>query len=155
VARRHLADNVARRRTANTARQIGVIAGAVAAGPAGASAAGLLGGLASLAALNSFGRGAEREADAFAVETLPRAGYDPEGLVSFFQTLLHEPGEGPAQASFLSDHPATAERIEETRRAIDAAALPPGLRNEDGGRLEIIQRRIQLLTGAAPAAAAR
>ena len=32
----------------------------------------LLGGLASLAALNSFGREAEREADAFAVEVLPR-----------------------------------------------------------------------------------
>jgi predicted Zn-dependent protease len=147
VAERHLAQNVGRRRTANTARQIGVVAAAVAAGPAGASAANLLGGLASLAALNSFGRDAEREADAFAVEVLPRAGYDPEGLVSFFQTLLRQRSEAPSD-SFLSDHPATEERIEETRRMIDEAALPAGLRTDDGGRLEIIQRRIEILTGA-------
>lgn len=148
VARRHLAENLGRRRTANTARQIGVVAAAVAAGPAGASAASLIGGLASLAALNSFGREAEREADAFAVEVLPEAGYDPEGLVSFFQTLLRERSEAPSGA-FLSDHPATEERIAETRRMIDDAALPAALRADDGGRLEIIQRRIQILTGAA------
>lgn len=150
VARRHVAQNMARRRAVNTARQIGVVAGAVAAGPAGASAASLLGGLASLAALNSFGREAERDADAFAVEVLPRAGYDPEGVVTFFQTLMRQSGE-TASGAFLSDHPATQERIDETRRAIDAVELPAALRSDDGGRLEIIQRRILLLTGAAPA----
>jgi hypothetical protein len=31
---------------------------------------------------------------------------------------------------------------------IDEAALPAGLRTDDGGRLEIIQRRIEILTGA-------
>jgi predicted Zn-dependent protease len=154
VARRHLAENLGRRRTVNTARQIGVLAAAVAAGPAGASAASLLGGLASLAALNSFGRDAEREADAFAVEVLPEAGYDPEGLVSFFQTLMRQPSEAPS-GSFLSDHPATEERIDETRRMIDAATLPAGLRSDDGGRFEIIQRRIQILTGATGAGAQR
>lgn len=154
VARRHVAENMARRRAVNTARQIGVVAGAVAAGPAGASAASLLGGIASLAALNSFGREAERDADAFAVEVLPRAGYDPEGVVTFFQTLMRQSGEA-ASGAFLSDHPATQERIDETRRAIDALDLPPGLRGDDGGRLEIIQRRILLLTGAAPAGPTR
>jgi predicted Zn-dependent protease len=149
VARQHLAQNVGRRRAANTARQIGVVAAGVAAGPAGAGAANLLGGLASLAALNSFGREAEREADVFAAEVLPQAGYDPEGLVSFFQTLLRQPGEGPS-GSFLSDHPATEARIAEARRLLHDAALPADLKREDGGRLEIIQRRIQILTGAAP-----
>jgi predicted Zn-dependent protease len=154
VAQRHLAQNVARRRTANTARQIGVLAGAVAAGPAGASAAGLLGGLASVAALNSFGREAEREADAFAVEVLPRAGYDPGGVVTFFQTLMRQSGEAAAGA-FLSDHPATEARVAEARGAIDAQALPAGLRSDYGGRLEIIQRRIRLLTNTAPPEPAR
>jgi predicted Zn-dependent protease len=150
VARRHVAQNVGRRRTANTARRIGVVAAAVAAGPAAAGAANLLGGLASVAALNSFDRDAEHEADAFAVEVLPRAGYDPEGLPSFFHTLMRQTSDLPSSSgSFLSDHPATEERIEATRRAIGTADLPPNLRSEDGGRLEIIQRRIQLLTGAA------
>jgi predicted Zn-dependent protease len=149
VARHHVAENVGRQRTARTVRQIGVVAAGVAAGPAAAGAANLLGGLASLAALNSFGREAERESDAFAVEVLPRAGYDPEGLVSFFQTLLWET-RGEEAGSFLSDHPATEERIEETRRAIEEAELGGDLKRDDGGRLEIIQRRVELLSGAAP-----
>lgn len=149
VARQHLAENIARQRAANAARRIGVAAAAVAAGPAGASAAGLIGGLASLAALNSFGRDAERDADAFAVEVLPRAGYDPEGMVTFFQTLMRQ-SDRAASGSFLSDHPATEARVDEARAAIDRQTLPAGLRSDDGGRLEIIQRRIRLLTTRVP-----
>jgi predicted Zn-dependent protease len=149
VAKRHVAKNVERRQTANTARQVGMVAGAVAAGAAGATAANLIGGAASLAALNSFGRDAERQADAFAAEVMPRAGYDPEGLVTFFHTLIGEATPGSQGSSFLSDHPATEERIDEARKAIDAQPLPEGLARDDNGRLEIIQRRIQILTGAA------
>jgi predicted Zn-dependent protease len=70
------------------------------------------------------GRGAarrgetEREADEFAVEILPRAGYDPEGLVTFFQTLEREGGASPP--AFLSSPQATAERVAETQRLVDA-----------------------------------
>jgi predicted Zn-dependent protease len=149
VAKRHVAKNVERQQTANTARQIGTVAGAVAAGAAGATFANLLGGAASLAALNSFGRDAERQADAFAAEVMPHAGYDPEGLVTFFHTLQGETSAGERGSSFLSDHPATEARIEEARKAIDAQALPDDLSRDDNGRLEIIQRRIQILTGAA------
>jgi beta-barrel assembly-enhancing protease len=147
VAKRHVAANVERRQAANTVRQVGMVAGAVAAGAAGASAASLLGGVATLAALNSFGRDAERQADAFAAEVMPRAGYDPEGLVTFFQTLLGETQPGDRGSSFLSDHPATEERIEEARKAIDVQSLPEELERDDNGRLEIIQRRIGILTG--------
>ena len=149
VAKRHVAKNVERRQTADTVRQVGTVAGAVAMGAAGATAANLIGGAASLAALNSFGRDAEREADAFAAEVMPQAGYDPEGLVTFFHTLIGEATPGSSGASFLSDHPATQERIAEARKAIDAQSLPDGLAQDDNGRLEIIQRRIQILTGAA------
>jgi predicted Zn-dependent protease len=155
VERRHISENVGRQRAAGIARQVGVVAAGVAAGPAAASAASLLGGAASLAALNSFGREAEREADEFAIEILPRAGYDPSGLVTFFETMqqaMRREG-GAAPPAFLSSHPATEERIAEVSRRI--GELPPeaGLRVDDGGRLEIIQRRIRLLTGAAEAAA--
>ena len=70
----------------------------------------------------------------------------PEGLVSFFQLLLYEQG-GPGVPSFLSSHPATEDRIAATRAEI--ARLEPGLelRDNDGGKLEIIQRRIELITG--------
>jgi predicted Zn-dependent protease len=147
VARRHIAQNYNRMRNTGIARQAAVIAAGVTGGNLGAGAANLLGGLAGLAYVNSFTREAEADADAFAVEVLPRAGYDPRGLVSFFHTLERE-GGGGAPPGFLSSHPAPASRIEATSRLIAESRLPSGLRVEDGGRFEIIQRRIQILTGA-------
>jgi predicted Zn-dependent protease len=112
---------------------------------AAAGAVNLLGGVAGVAYLNTFGREAEADADAFAVEVLPRAGYDPRGLVSFFDTLAREGGAGGP--SFLSSHPAPKDRIQATSARIAAAHLPPNLEVSDGGRLEIIQQRIRLLAG--------
>ncbi len=102
------------------------------------------GGLAAMAVLNNFGREAEREADGFAVDALVRSGIDPSGLVSFFELLSRE-AEGGAP-KFLSSHPAPVERIESTRQQIAELGPLPGLRITDGGKLEIIQRRIRLLS---------
>jgi predicted Zn-dependent protease len=144
VVERHVAENYDRQRAASIGHHALVLGAAVAGGPSAAGAANLLGGLGAISVLNSFGRDAEREADAFAVEVLPRAGYDPRGMVTFFQTLEAEGGaRGPA---FLSSHPATEERIEKTRRLLVEHAPAAGLRVTDGGRLEIIQQRIRLLT---------
>jgi len=91
------------------------------------------------------------EADAFAVKVLPKAGWDPRGLVSFFATLSQE--GGPRPPAFLSSHPATEDRIATTSALIRAEKLPETLRKSDGGKLEIIQRRIRLLSGGARAPA--
>jgi predicted Zn-dependent protease len=147
VAKRHIAHNYGRQRNTGIAHQGVVVAAGVLGGSAAAGAANLGGVLASAAYLNKFGRDAEREADVFGVEVLPKAGYDPIGLVTFFKTLRSE--SGPEGLTFLSSHPATDERIEETRLLI--ATLPPrgDLRSDDSGRFEIIQRRIRLLIGEA------
>jgi len=147
VVNRHIAENYGRQRNTGIAHQGLVLAAGAFGGSPAAGAANLGGVLAGTAYLNKFGRDAERESDAFAVEVMPKAGYDPIGLVTFFKTLRSETGSGGA--SFLSSHPATNERIEETRLLI--AALPPrsDLRLDDSGRFEIIQRRIRLLTGEA------
>lgn len=145
VAKRHIAQNYQRHSTAGLLHRVGVVAAGVTLGSAGAGAANLLGGLSALAVLNTFGREAEREADSFAVSVLPRAGYDPGGLVRFFHTLQQESRGAPP--AFLSSHPAPAERIEKTRREVAALSPTPGLRTTDGGQLEIIQRRIELLAG--------
>ena len=100
----------------------------------------------TIGVLNSFGREAEEEADAFAVEVLPRAGYDPGGLVSMFEVLEASGPKHPPK--FFSDHPATKERIDATKALIAGKTLPPGLKRDDNGKLEIIQHRIRLLTGA-------
>jgi predicted Zn-dependent protease len=145
VARRHIAQNYNRQRNTGILHQIAVIGAGVAGGSTAAGAVNLLGGVAGVAYLNTFGREAEADADAFAVEVLPRAGYDPRGLVSFFDTLAREGGAGGP--SFLSSHPAPKDRIQATSALIAAARLPPNLEVSDGGRLEIIQQRIRLLVG--------
>jgi predicted Zn-dependent protease len=146
VVKRHVAQNYNRQRGVGILHQLGVLTTGLLLGGAAASVADLGGGIAAMAYLNQFGREAERESDSFAVSVLPRAGYDPHGLVTFFDTLRRESGGGEPPA-FLSSHPATAERIENTRREIAATQLPAGLRVHDNGRLEIIQRRIRLLGG--------
>jgi predicted Zn-dependent protease len=145
VQRRHIAQNYNRQRNMGIGYQAAVLAAAIFGGGAAATAAQLGGGLAATAYLNSFGREAELEADTFAVETMPRAGYDPNGLVTFFETLRQEGGDRPAD--FLSSHPATADRAAAARAQIAAQPPAEGRRVHDNGRLEIIQRRIEIVMG--------
>jgi predicted Zn-dependent protease len=147
VALRHIAQNYNRQRNTGIGYRFVVLLAALFGGAHAATAAQLGGGLAAMAYLNSFGREAELEADTFAVETLPRAGYDPNGLVTFFETLQHETGGG--HSDFLSSHPATADRAAAARVQIATETLPPDLEVDDNGRLQIIQRRIELVTGGA------
>jgi predicted Zn-dependent protease len=143
VVNRDVAANYNRVRNTGLLYQFGVLAASV-FGYGGLASLG--GALAGTALLNSFGREAERDADAFAVRVLPAAGYDPNGLVSFFEKIRQE---GARDApTFLSSHPTTEERIAETRAAIAQLPPSPGLEVADRGKLEIIQQRIRLLTGA-------
>jgi predicted Zn-dependent protease len=148
VALRHIAQNYNKQRGAGILYNIGAIATSIfLPGPA-AYGSQVLGQLAIVSALNTFTREAEREADAFAVRVMPQAGLDPEGLVTFFQTLEQETAQsgGSHPPAFLSTHPATEERIATTSKLIQEAKLPEHLRRTDNGKLEIIQRRIRLLT---------
>lgn len=145
VALRHIAENYNKQRGAGLLHQAMVLTGGLLAGRGGAAAANILGGLGTVAVINSFTREAEREADAFAVEVMPRAGYDPLGIVTFFETMNREGGARPPE--FLSSHPAPTSRMQAARQQIAQASLPPDLRVTDNGRLEIIQRRVRLLTG--------
>ncbi len=144
VERRHIARNYNKMRAGGIAQQILTTAGGLYAGQAGAAAGSVFGGMAVASVVNTFTREAEREADDFAVAYLPRAGYDPNGLPTFFQTMMNEGGSRPPE--FLSSHPSTESRLNDTRAAITALDLPPGLRSNDGGKFEIIQRRVRLLT---------
>jgi predicted Zn-dependent protease len=145
VAHRHVANNYNRQRNTGILYQTAVLAAWLFGGGMGASAAQLGGGLAATAYLNQFGREAEMEADAFAVDSMPRANWDPNGLVTFFKTLQAE--GGPHVPTFLASHPATEERITATSERIAELTPDGSLRVEDGGKLEIIQRRIEILTG--------
>lgn len=142
VSLRHISDNYARQRGASTA-QTAVVTAASVFGYGGLASLGS--GLATMAVLNQFSQEAESEADVFAVDVMPRAGYDPEGLVTFLQVVRQEEQRGGAP-TFLSSHPATGDRIQKASALVAAEPRPAGLQRTDGGRFEIIQRRIELLT---------
>jgi predicted Zn-dependent protease len=152
VTERHVAHLYRRQRNTGVAAQAFTILVAILTGnPYIANAASLGTQVAATAYLSTFTREAESESDAVAVETLIAAGYDPEGMLTFFDTLRKETAGGMRPPQFLSSHPATEERIADVRRMIQQhLPLPPGLRRDDGGKLEIIQKRIDLVIGTDP-----
>ncbi len=87
-------------------------------------------------------RSNEAEADYEGIQYLIRAGYDPIGMLHFFETLLTEQVQGGRGApAYLYSHPALAERIQASRSQIERSALPRGLRREDP-RLPEMQARL-------------
>ena len=63
----------------------------------------------------SHSRAAETQADRNSVELMYRAGRDPAAIARFFE-LLRDKLHDNSTSDFFSTHPATPERIEETRR---------------------------------------
>jgi predicted Zn-dependent protease len=61
----------------------------------------------------------EREADFLGVRTMPKAGFDPQGMVTMFQKLQRiEEQNSDLLGSLFSDHPDAEERIANTRYEI-------------------------------------
>ena len=146
VARRHVSEKIAQQRSANVVYQMLAVVAGFFGGSSAYNLTRLGGGVAVMGVMNSFGREAEAEADEFAVQVLPVAGYDPDGLVTFFEKIARV--DGRSVPTFVSDHPTTGDRIAATSALIASLPLNPGLQVSDRGRLQIIQRRIRLLTGA-------
>ena len=66
-----------------------------------------------------FSRGMESEADLLGLQYLYKTGYDPSGMVDFFEKLLAEQKRKPGTLSKLfSSHPPTGERVEKTQTRI-------------------------------------
>ncbi|MDB4967889.1 MAG: peptidase Ste24p [Myxococcales bacterium] len=83
---------------------------------------GLLGQLAAGVGTKGFmlanSRSDETEADEYGARYAAGAGYDPHGLVTFFEKLKRQEGSSPAFLAILSDHPATPDRIDHTNQYI-------------------------------------
>ena len=65
----------------------------------------------------SFSRDAELEADAFGVDLIEKAGYDPRGLAAFFEAMM---AQGGGASDWRSTHPASADRVERIEELIGA-----------------------------------
>lgn len=135
VAERHSIEQLQRAQNANLGLQVlyGVLLGR---NPSGVEQAGIqVGGGAVFA---GYGRDAEREADAVGVTYMVRAGYNPNGMATFFEELLSIQQRQPSRVEqWFSTHPTTQERVTNTRAII---ARTPGAQ---GGNLTTDTRAFQ------------
>ena len=92
--------------------------------------------------LLKYGRDAEREADAFAVEEAYAAGIDPLGMATFFEKLmaLHQSEPGGLEVLFTT-HPPSSERIANVRADVKKLPSKPGLKS-DSQRFQAIKARV-------------
>lgn len=94
-----------------------------------------------------YGRDAEREADQRAVQTLPAAGYDPEGVATFFEDLMAQQAREPGLLdSWFASHPTSQERVQNARAMIrnlnvDRAALADDTPEYQAFRARVLQLR--------------
>ena len=93
--------------------------------------------LATIAAINGYGRDLEREADAEGLARMVRAGYDPREAPKVFALLKDSSGDrGSLETFFFGSHPRLQERVETTEELIrtkyvDAAGSSSAIANSD------------------------
>ncbi|RKG98896.1 peptidase M48 [Corallococcus sp. CA053C] len=105
-------------------------------GTAAQIAAQLAGGGLQLA----HGRSEETEADEYGAKYAAAAGFDPRGLISFFEKLQKQQGSQPGVLKWLSTHPTNEDRIAHLQKIISQQGLTGG-RNAPGG-LPAIQAKL-------------
>jgi predicted Zn-dependent protease len=89
----------------------------------------------------SYSRSMESQADYLGVQTMYRAGYNPEGMATFLTQLNAMSRNNPGNlAQFFSTHPMTADRIQHVKSEI--AQLPPGKYREDNTEFKRIKAKI-------------
>ncbi|MEZ5458770.1 MAG: M48 family metalloprotease [Steroidobacteraceae bacterium] len=93
----------------------------------------------------NFTRANEYEADRVGIGLLAAAGFDPQGMPDFFETLSRRNGlAGAAIPEFLRTHPVTSNRIAESR---DRASQLAPRRVEDSVSYGFARERVRVLGG--------
>ena len=105
----HAAERIEREHLTEVAEAI--LAGGVAFTPSQYAHVRALLGVGGAAASLHFSRDQESEADHIGLVYLPRAGYDPEQAVAFWQRMQRA-SSGKSPPEILSDHPSDSHRIE-------------------------------------------
>ncbi len=95
----------------------------------------------------NFTRANEYEADRVGIGLLAAAGFDPQGMPDFFETLSRRTGLAGANVpEFLRTHPVTSSRIAESRYR---AAQFAGTRVVESPSYEFARERVRVLGGPA------
>jgi len=93
----------------------------------------------------NFTRMEEHEADRVGIGYLAAAGFDPNGMPSFFSTMMRERGIGGDDIPpLLLTHPVEPVRLAEARARIES--MPPVQRRPDSASYPYIRERVRILT---------
>ncbi len=152
VTQDHLARAMEAQQATSLPTMLASLALAIAAGAAGsadASQAVLMSGmgLAQQFSINHT-RQAEAEADRVGIRYLAAAGFDPHGMVAFFERLnvaSRAMGQGPPE--YLRTHPLTVNRIAEARSRADAMTVRE---QRDGKQFHYVQARLRVIMSNRP-----
>jgi beta-barrel assembly-enhancing protease len=151
VTQRHIARTVEGSQAANLATWAAVLA-AILIGSADPDV--VIGALSLGQAINyqrqvNYTRAHELEADRIGIQTMARAGFAPEGMVSFFTKLEQQSRlYGSGLPEFLRTHPLNTTRISEARAR--AAEMPAPLRRVEPVDFELMRARARVLLAERP-----
>lgn len=84
----------------------------------------------------------ETEADELGAQLTRRAGWDPHGLIGFFQTLQKQSGDTPGALAWFSTHPPTGDRISHLQQYISSNNLRGGQQSRPQTQLSAIQQKL-------------
>lgn len=149
VTQRHLARSLAAQSKNATMSTLGMLAAVligVAAGGSGDAIQGAVAvsqGVAAQQRLN-YSRANEAEADRVGMNVLAAAGYDPNGMATFFETMGRQTTLGASRIpEFLLTHPVTTNRIAEAK---DRAQQLPTVRPVDSTGYQLARERVRVLS---------
>lgn len=149
VTQRHIArglENQSRTNLVSTAATLAaILIGAMAGGGSDATMGAITAaqGLAAQSQIN-FTRENEYEADRVGIGILAGAGYDPNAMPAFFETMGRRTQLGPNQVpELLRTHPVTSARIAESR---GRAAQYPAVAAHDSLSYALMRERVRVLT---------
>jgi predicted Zn-dependent protease len=153
VTQRHLARTAEDTEVANIATWLGVIAAIIAgsADPDVVMGALSLGQAMSYQRQVSYTRAHEHEADRIGIQTMAKAGYDPQGMAGFFQKLGQQSRlYGSGLPEILRTHPLTTNRVAEARARADEM---PKVEVEDPAEFGFMRARARVLAADRPSIA--
>jgi predicted Zn-dependent protease len=138
--------HAARGATRGTLASLAMIPIMIATGPWVGLGAQEVAGFAVPATFMKFSRGFEAQADYLGIQYAYKTGYDPVGMINFFEKLeaLEKKKPGMIAKAYL-DHPQTPDRIEKSQHEI-ASILPP--RDQyivDTSEFQQVKKRLALI----------
>ena len=153
VTQRHIARTIQGTKTANIATWLGVLAAIIAgsANPDVVLAALSLGQGLSYQNQVNYTRAHELEADRLGIRTMVQAGFDPEGMASFFIRLEQKSRlYGGGLPEILRTHPVNTTRVSEARQR---ASQYPQSNYQDSLEYSLMRSRVQVLIADRPSQA--